>query len=151
MSPNGEFVAITVMNGSQRPKDHQAYNDHGLVKMYRIDGTKLSYVTQAKVGGWGQGVAWSTDGKTMLFQAMLTKELQNTELRRQGSAGDRRRQGSGRPGRHPHSRALNAARPTARRMRWAPLFRTWMKRRGGRRRGRRPPSAVSVAHVGMTG
>jgi DNA-binding beta-propeller fold protein YncE len=76
MSPNGEFVAITVMNGSQRPKDHQAYNDHGLVKMYRIDGTKLSYVTQAKVGGWGQGVAWSNDGKTMLFQAMLTKELQ---------------------------------------------------------------------------
>ena len=76
MSPDGAFVIITVMNGSQRAKAHQAYNDHGLVKMFRIDGTKLTYVTEAKVGGWGQGVAWSKDGKTLLFQAMLTKELQ---------------------------------------------------------------------------
>ena len=31
---------------------------------------------EAKVGGWGQGIAWSKDGKTLLFQAMLNKELQ---------------------------------------------------------------------------
>lgn len=76
MSPDGAFVAITVMNGSQRPKAHQAYRDHGLIKMFRVNGTKLTYVTETKVGGWGQGVAWSKDGKTLLFQAMLTKELQ---------------------------------------------------------------------------
>jgi DNA-binding beta-propeller fold protein YncE len=76
MSPDGGYVAITVMNGSQRPKNHQAHNDHGLVKIYRISGTKLTYVTEAKVGGWGQGVAWSRDGKTMLFQSMMLKELQ---------------------------------------------------------------------------
>ena len=76
MSPDGAFVAVTVMNGSQRPKAHQAFNDHGLIKVYRVEGTKLTPVTQAKVGRWGQGIAWSRDGKTMLFQAMLEKELQ---------------------------------------------------------------------------
>ena len=76
MSLDGAYVAVTVMNGSQRPKTHQAYNDHGLVKIYRTNGPKLAYVTEAKVGGWGQGVVWSKDGKTLLFQSMLTKELQ---------------------------------------------------------------------------
>ncbi len=76
MSLDGAYVAVTVMNGSQRPKGHQAYNDHGLIKIYRMNGPKLAYVTEAKVGGWGQGVVWSKDGKTLLFQAMLTKELQ---------------------------------------------------------------------------
>jgi DNA-binding beta-propeller fold protein YncE len=76
MSPDGAFVAVTVMNGSQRPKAHQAFNDHGLIKVYRVEGTKLTPVTQAKVGRWGQGIAWSRDGKTMLFQAMIEKELQ---------------------------------------------------------------------------
>jgi WD40 repeat protein len=76
MSLDGAYVAVTVMNGSQRPKGHQAYNDHGLIKIYRMNGPKLAYVAEAKVGGWGQGVVWSKDGKTLLFQAMLTKELQ---------------------------------------------------------------------------
>jgi DNA-binding beta-propeller fold protein YncE len=76
MSLDGAYVAVTVMNGSQRPKGHQAYNDHGLIKIYRMNGPKLAYVTEAKVGGWGQGVVWSKDGKTLLFQSMLTKELQ---------------------------------------------------------------------------
>ncbi len=75
MSPDGSHVAVTIQNGSQRPKTHPAYNDHGLVMVYRIDGTKLALVAQAKVGGWTQGVAWSKDGKTLLSQGMLTKAL----------------------------------------------------------------------------
>jgi DNA-binding beta-propeller fold protein YncE len=90
MSPDGTFVAVTVMNGSQRPKSHQAYNDHGLIKMFRVDGTRLTFLTQAKVGGWGQGVAFSRDGRTLLFQSMLERELQvlsfdGKELKRTGA------------------------------------------------------------------
>lgn len=76
MSPDGSHVAVTVMNGSQRPKNHQAYNDHGLLRIYKVDGTKLTQVAQAKVGGWGQGAAWSKDGRTIVLQSMLAKELQ---------------------------------------------------------------------------
>jgi DNA-binding beta-propeller fold protein YncE len=75
MSPDGSHVAITIQNGSQRPKSHQAYNDHGLLKVFRIDGTKLTPVATAKVAGWGQGVAWSKDGKTLLAQSMMQKAI----------------------------------------------------------------------------
>ena len=76
LSPDGGYAAVTVMNGSNRAKSHQAFNDHGLLKIYRIEGTKLTFVTQAKVGRWGQGAAWSRDGKTIVFQAMIEQELQ---------------------------------------------------------------------------
>ena len=68
-------MAVTIQNGSNRPKSHPSYNDHGLVMVYRIDGTKLTLAAQAKVGGWGQGVVWSKDGKTLLTQSMLDKAL----------------------------------------------------------------------------
>ena len=74
-SPDGSHVAVTIQNGSQRPKTHQAYNEGGLLMVYRVDGTKLTLAAQAKVGGWTQGVVWSKDGKTLLSQGMLTKAL----------------------------------------------------------------------------
>jgi DNA-binding beta-propeller fold protein YncE len=75
MSPDGSHVAVTIQNGSARPKTHPAYNDHGLVMVYLIDGTKLTLAAQAKVGGWTQGVVWSKDGKTLLAQSMFDKSL----------------------------------------------------------------------------
>jgi DNA-binding beta-propeller fold protein YncE len=74
-SHDGAYVAVTIQNGSNRPKSHPAYNDHGLVMVYRVDGAKLAFVAQAKVGGWGQGVVWSKDSKTLLSQSMLAKAL----------------------------------------------------------------------------
>lgn len=74
-SPDGSHVAVTIQNGSNKPKAHQSYNDHGLVMVYRVDGGKLKLAAQAKVGGWGQGVVWSKDGKTLLAQSMLEKAL----------------------------------------------------------------------------
>jgi len=76
ISPDGSHVAVTIQNGSQRPKSHQAFNDFGMVKVFRINGTKLTLVAEAKVGHWGQGVAWSRDGKTVLAQSMIEKELE---------------------------------------------------------------------------
>jgi DNA-binding beta-propeller fold protein YncE len=76
MSHDGRYVAVTLQNGSPRPKTHQAHNDHGLIIVYRINGTKLRKVAQAKVGGWGQGAAWSKDGKTILHQSMMEKAVE---------------------------------------------------------------------------
>jgi DNA-binding beta-propeller fold protein YncE len=76
MSRDGNYVAVTIMNGSQRSPKHQAYNDFGLVKIFRINGTRLTKVAEAKVGHWGQGAVWSRDGKTLLVQCMIEKELQ---------------------------------------------------------------------------
>ena len=74
-SPDGSHVAVTVQNGSTRPKSHPSYNDHGLVMVYRVEGGKLALAAQAKVGGWGQGVVWSSDGKTLLAQSMLNQTI----------------------------------------------------------------------------
>ena len=49
MSSDGKYVAVTVMNGSNRPKDHPAFNDFGLLQIYSVKGTTLRKV------GRGQG------------------------------------------------------------------------------------------------
>ncbi|HXX09011.1 MAG TPA: YncE family protein [Pseudolabrys sp.] len=76
MSHDGKHVAITVMNGSNRAKDHPAFNDYGLLMVYSINGTKLTKVAEAKVGHWCQGAAWSRNNQTVVIQCMVEKNLQ---------------------------------------------------------------------------
>jgi DNA-binding beta-propeller fold protein YncE len=76
MSADGAYVAVTVMNGSNRPKDHPAYNDYGLLQVYSINGTNLRKVAQAKVGHWCQGAAFSKNNRTVVIQCMVEKNLQ---------------------------------------------------------------------------
>lgn len=76
MSPKGDFVAVTIMNGSNKPKAFPFHHDHGLLKVFGVNGTKLSLAAEAPVGHWCQGVAWSRDGKTLAVQCMVEKELQ---------------------------------------------------------------------------
>ena len=75
MTMDGAYLAVTVMNGSNKPKNSPFLNDFGLVKIYGIKGTKLSYVTEAKVGHWCQGAAWSRNNKTLVVQCAVEKEL----------------------------------------------------------------------------
>ena len=41
MSSDGAYAAVTVMNGSNRAKDHPAYDDYGLLTIFSIKGTTL--------------------------------------------------------------------------------------------------------------
>jgi DNA-binding beta-propeller fold protein YncE len=75
MSPDGAYVAVTVMNGSNKPKTSPFYDDNGLLKIYRINGTEITPVTEAKIGHWCQGIAWSKDSKTVLAQCMVEDEI----------------------------------------------------------------------------
>ena len=76
LSPDGAYVAVTLTNGSNRPKSSPFFNDFGLLRILRIDGTKLSPVTEAKIGHWCQGSVWSRDGHSLMVQCMVEKELQ---------------------------------------------------------------------------
>ena len=76
MAPDGSHIAVTVHNGSPRSKTHPAYNDHGLLRIFKVDGTKLTLAATAKTGTWAQGSVWSRDGKTIVVQATNEKELQ---------------------------------------------------------------------------
>jgi DNA-binding beta-propeller fold protein YncE len=75
VSPDGAYVAVTVTNGSNRPKTAPQFNDYGLLKIYRISGTDIMPVTEAKIGHWCQGIAWSRDAKTILAQCMVENEI----------------------------------------------------------------------------
>ena len=75
MSPDGAYVAVTVLNGSNKPKTSPFYNDNSLLKIYRINGTEITPVTEAKIGHWCQGIAWSKDSKTVLAQCMVENEI----------------------------------------------------------------------------
>jgi YVTN family beta-propeller protein len=75
LSPDGAYLAVTAMNGSNKPKASPFFNDFGLVRIFRLDAAKLTPVTEAKVGHWCQGAAWSSNGVTLLVQCMVEKEI----------------------------------------------------------------------------
>ena len=75
MSPDGNFVAVTMQNGSNKPPSHPFYHKNSVLKVFSVKGTKLTLVASGEFGGWGQGVAWSKDGKTLLAQSMAEKSI----------------------------------------------------------------------------
>ena len=75
LSPDGAFVAVSVMNGSNKPKDSPFFNDYGLVKVLSVKDGQLLPLTEAKVGHWYQGLAWSKGNRTLLVQCMVEKEI----------------------------------------------------------------------------
>lgn len=75
LSPDGAFAAVSVMNGSNKPKNSPFFNDYGLVKVFSVKGNELVPLTEAKVGHWCQGLAWSKDNRKLLVQCMVEKEI----------------------------------------------------------------------------
>ena len=81
MSPDGKWVAVTVMNGSNKPLASPFYNTLGLLKLYKVVGKKLLYSSQVETGVWTQGIAFSADSKVLLVQNKEQKELQVLMIR----------------------------------------------------------------------
>ncbi|HSR76995.1 MAG TPA: YncE family protein [Xanthobacteraceae bacterium] len=76
ISPDGKYLAVTVANGSNKPKSSPFFNDNGLVKIFAINGTKLTPVTEAKIGHWCQGAVWNKTATMLMVQCMVEHELQ---------------------------------------------------------------------------
>ena len=75
LSPDGAFAAVSAMNGSNKPKNNPFFNDYGLVKVLSVKGNELVPLTEAKVGHWCQGLAWSKDNRRLLVQCMVEREI----------------------------------------------------------------------------
>jgi DNA-binding beta-propeller fold protein YncE len=75
ISPDGRYVAVTVMNGSGAAKTASFYREFGLLKILRLEGTSLRPLTEARVGQWCQGVAWHPDGRSLLVQCMIERAI----------------------------------------------------------------------------
>lgn len=76
VSPNGRYVAVTVMNGTNLSKTSPFYHDFAVLKVLEISGRKLLPVAETRIGQWCQGAAWTPNGATVLAQCMVEKEIQ---------------------------------------------------------------------------
>jgi DNA-binding beta-propeller fold protein YncE len=76
VSPNGRYVALTVMNGTNTSKTSPFFHDFGILKILELNGRKLAPVAEARIGHWCQGVAWTRDSRTVLAQCVIEKEIQ---------------------------------------------------------------------------
>ncbi|TMH36312.1 MAG: YncE family protein [Betaproteobacteria bacterium] len=75
-SPDGRYVAVTAMSGSNKASTSPFYRAKGRVVVFRIDGKRLVKHGEADVGNWSQGAAFSPDGRTLLVQNMVQKDIQ---------------------------------------------------------------------------
>ena len=90
MAPDGRHVSVTVMDNSNAPKASPLFRPAGRLRVFGLTGTTLTPVAEAPVGRWCQGTVWSADGRTILVQCMLDREIQvfrfaNGRLSRAGS------------------------------------------------------------------
>jgi DNA-binding beta-propeller fold protein YncE len=75
ISPDGRYLALTVMNGSNAPPSSPFFHDHGLLRIFRIEGASLRPLTDANIGQWCQGVAWHPDSRSLLVQCMVERQI----------------------------------------------------------------------------
>lgn len=73
-SPDGRHVAVTVMNGSNKPAN-SPFRGPNLVKMLKVEGMRMSVVSEAKVGTWAQGAAFAPDGRTLYVGSMTDRDI----------------------------------------------------------------------------
>jgi len=75
LSPDGRYLALMVMNGSNLATTSPFFRDHGLLKILRVTGPKLTFLTEARIGHWCEGVAWSRNQRTVVVQCMNEKAI----------------------------------------------------------------------------
>jgi DNA-binding beta-propeller fold protein YncE len=85
MSPDGRFVAVTVMNGTNKPSDSPFFNVNGVLQIWSRNGSQLSKSAELPIGKWCQGIAWSSNSRTLLVQCMAEEEI--TVVRYSGLTG----------------------------------------------------------------
>jgi DNA-binding beta-propeller fold protein YncE len=90
VSPDNRHVAVTVMNGSNKP-DASPFRGPGQLRLLRIDNGRLRIVGNARVGTWTQGAAFSRDGRLLLVGNMIEHTIQVFQVGETGALTDTNR------------------------------------------------------------
>lgn len=75
ISPDGRFVAVTVNNGSNKAPSSPFFNNNALLQIWARNGVQLTKAAELPIGHWCQGIAWSSNSKTLLVQCMVEQEI----------------------------------------------------------------------------
>jgi DNA-binding beta-propeller fold protein YncE len=70
LSPDGKWCAVVLGNASNQPPGSPIGTDFGLLKLYGVDGTRLTKVAEAHIGHSPQGIVFSADSGTILVGNM---------------------------------------------------------------------------------
>ena len=74
-SPDGKFLAIGAQNGTTKLPSNPFYQERGRLIMLALDAKSLRFVTEAPIGRWSQGIVFSKDGRTVLVQNMVERNI----------------------------------------------------------------------------
>ena len=76
MSPDGRFVAVAIQNGAHLSPASPFHHASGVLKVYALAGTRLTYVTETPIGRWAQGIAWNRRGGMLLVQCAQDRRIE---------------------------------------------------------------------------
>jgi DNA-binding beta-propeller fold protein YncE len=75
ISPDGNYIAVSAMNGTNKAKDNPFFNEKGKVVILRRQDKTLVRHAEADVGRWCQGLAWSSNGRKLVVQCMFEEQI----------------------------------------------------------------------------
>jgi hypothetical protein len=75
ISPDAKFVAVVVNNGSNKSVNSPFFNSNAVLQIWARNATQLTKAAELPIGRWCQGIAWSSDSKTLLVQCMVEQEI----------------------------------------------------------------------------
>ena len=73
--PGSRYVAVTVNNGSNQPPDSPLYKESAVLQVWSRNGTQLTKAAETQIGKWCRGVAWASNGRTLLVQCMAEEQI----------------------------------------------------------------------------
>jgi WD40 repeat protein len=77
LSSDGKYMAVTILNGTASVRSAPNFNTVlGKLKLYAVNGPKLTFVGEADTGHNCQGAVFSEDNKTVLLQCATEKEIE---------------------------------------------------------------------------
>lgn len=76
LSPSGDYLQVTVNNGSTLPANAPAFHDFGRMTIYRTEGFRLTPIAETRTGRWCQGAVWRADEAQILLQCARDKQIE---------------------------------------------------------------------------
>ncbi|HEY0266558.1 MAG TPA: beta-propeller fold lactonase family protein, partial [Rhizomicrobium sp.] len=81
LSPDGKYAAVVVGNGSATVKNAANYNSvYGKMVIFALGKGRLTHVADTRLGHACQGVVWSDDGKRLLVQCSVERDIRTFDF-----------------------------------------------------------------------
>ncbi len=74
-SPDGAYLAVGCQNGTTKPATSTFLGTEGRFVLFALEDQTPRLVAEAPIGKWSQGIAFSRDGRTILVENMVERNL----------------------------------------------------------------------------